>query len=307
MKRLFFIPMLVAILTSACIEIEDPDDYTNKITPATPIALTIEQESRVSQDNEFALNLLKQTITVSGEENVIVSPLSVSIALGIARNGANGQTKTEMEAALKMSDLSDETINSYYKIMQTTLPTIDPTTKVSIANSIWQKTGFSVKQDFLNINTDYFNAYIKTLDFSQVWAKDTINKWCARKTNNLIPTIIDNIPSDAVMYLINAVYFKGIWSNKFDTKQTVETNFTNELNQQNKVNMMNLTDTFRYAKDDMAQYIDLPYGNKAYSMTVILPLNGKSTTDVLNSLTSEKYNQIISSLLKKCSIFHASI
>ncbi|MBV5342139.1 serpin family protein, partial [bacterium] len=98
--------------------------------------------------------------------------------------------------------------------MLTELPVIDPTTKLSIANSIWYKKDFSVKSDFLAINKENFNAYVKEIDFLQTWAKDTINNWCSVKTNGLIPTIIDDIPSNAMMYLVNAVYFKGIWSQK---------------------------------------------------------------------------------------------
>lgn len=298
MKKLFFIPALTAILLTSCYDINTPDTTSNQ-SEATPISLTSEQQVRVTQDNEFAIDLLKQTISVSGDQNVIVSPLSVSMALGMTWNGANGNTKTEMETALKMSGLSEATINSYYKIMQSTLPSIDPATKVSLANSIWYKTGFPVKQSFLNVNTNFFNSYIKELDFTQSWAKDSINNWCAKKTNNLIPSIVDNIPPEAVMYLVNAVYFKGTWTKKFDKNKTYETTFTNEQSQVNSINMMSATDSFPYLKDNVAQYVDLPYGNKAYSMTVILPLAGKSTSDVLSALTPTRYKEILNSFTKQ--------
>jgi serpin B len=295
MKNLCFLSLIAALLFTACKD-DDNSNKSQKNESASTISLTTAQKARVSEDNDFALDLLKQTISVSGEQNVIISPLSVSMALGMTWNGANGQTKTEMETALKMSGLSDSTINSYYQVMQNALPTLDPATKLSIANSIWYKTGFQVKQAFLSTNATYFNTYIKELDFDQSWAKDTINNWCAKKTNNLIPSVIDNIPSSAVMYLINAIYFKGTWTKKFDTKSTVVSSFTNELSQVNSINMMNIEDTFPYMKDNLAQYIDLPYGNKAYSMTVILPLSGKTTSDVLSSLNSTKFNEILNSL-----------
>ncbi|HEY5507998.1 MAG TPA: serpin family protein, partial [Paludibacter sp.] len=177
-------------------------------------------------------------------------------------------------------------------------PTIDPTTKLSIANSLWYRTGFPVKSDFLQINSDYFNAYVRELDFSQAWAKDTINNWCSMKTNKLIPSIIDNISSDMRMYLINAVYFKGIWRQRFETKNTVEANFTNELGTVAKVNMMSQTDIFAYAQDNYAKYLDMPYGNKAFSMTIILPNEEKSTSDVLNFLTPANWNNALSAMNK---------
>ncbi len=296
MKKLIQFFAMV-ILSSSCATQNDPIVKIPK--DADPIVLSVNQEKRVSQDNEFAFDLLKKTITSSGETNVFVSPLSVSIALGMAWNGANGQTKTEMETALKMSGMSVDDVNSYYKVMQSTLPGIDPTTKLSIANSLWYKTGFPVKADFLKVNTDYFGAYVKELDFSKAWAVDTINNWCAKKTNNLITKPLDKIPGDAVMYLVNAIYFKGIWRKHFETKNTKPADFTNDSGNKLKVNMMYQKDTFAYAADSYAQYLDMPYGNKAFSMTVILPNDGKTTADVLNYLTPDVWNELTQNMFGK--------
>ena len=295
MKKHLFL-FFTVLLVISCVSQNDP--ITPIPTDAKPIVLKAGMEKRISQDNEFAFDLLKKTIAGFDQANVFVSPLSVSIALGMAWNGANGQTKTEMETALKMNGISVSNINEYYKLMQTTLPTIDPTTKLSIANSLWYRTGFPVKSDFLQINSDYFNAYVRELDFSQAWAKDTINNWCSKKTNKLIPSIIDNISSDMRMYLINAVYFKGIWRQKFEIKNTSEANFTNELGTVVKVNMMSQTDTFAYAQDNYAKYLDMPYGNKAFSMTIILPNEEKTTADVLNFLTPANWNNALSAMTK---------
>jgi len=290
--------IILVLLTTSCTVQNEPKPILVPVD-AKPITLRAGLEKRVSQDNEFAIDLLKKTITASGETNVFVSPLSVSIALGMAWNGANGTTKSEMETALKMSGMTTADINDYYKIMQSTLPTIDPTTKLSIANSMWYRTGFVVKPDFLKVNSDYFNSYIKELDFTKAWAVDTINNWCAKKTNSLIPTIIDQIPSDAVMYLMNAVYFKGIWRKQFEKKNTSVLKFTNEAGIQGDVNMMYQKDTFGYAETETAQYLDLPYGNKAFSMTVILPAANKTTADVLNALITDIWSSTLSSLYER--------
>jgi serine protease inhibitor len=287
----------ILMLVPACTIQNDPIYQVPK--DATPITLTTEQQKRVIQDNAFAFDLLRNTISSSGETNVFISPLSVSIALGMAWNGANGQTKTEMETVLKMNGMYATDINSYYKVMQSTLPGIDPTTKLSIANSLWYKTGFPVKTDFLKVNTDYFGAYVKELDFSKAWAVDTINNWCAKKTNNLITKPLDRIDANDVMFLVNAIYFKGIWRKKFDKVNTLESNFTNELGSQLKVNMMYQKDTFAYNVDSYAQYLDMPYGNKAFSMTVVLPVDGKTTADVLNYLTADRWNSILESMPTK--------
>jgi serpin B len=273
-------------LALSCTSQNDP---ILKIEDAKPIVLNAKQQIRVAQDNEFAFDLFKKTIEDSGETNVFVSPLSVSIALGMTWNGATDETKTGMEAALKMSGLSVDEINEYYKVMLTTLPGIDPTTKLNLANSIWYRLGYPVKQDFFNVNRNYFDAEVRELDFAQAWAVDTINNWCARKTNNFITDILDEIPGDAVMYLINTVYFKGIWRKQFDKKLTKEKPFTNEANSHVNVNMMYQKDTFNYTSDAYAQYLDMPYGNKAFSMTVILPNEGKDINDVLQNLSVENW------------------
>ena len=300
MKK-YILSLFIVALAASCTNQNEPIPVPKD---AEPIVLRAALEKRVAQDNEFAFDLFKKTIDDSGETNVFVSPLSVSIALGMAWNGANGETKTQMETALKMSGMSVNDINDYYKIMQTTLPTIDPTTKLSIANSLWYRTGFPVKSNFLTVNSTYFNAEVRELDFEKAWAVDTINNWCSRKTNKLIPTIIEIIPNDAMMYLINAVYFKGIWRNKFDKKVTVESNFTNEAKQQVKVNMMYQKDTFNYTTDADAQYLDMPYGNKAFSMTVILPSGNKTTADILNNMTVEKWNSTLAQMTEREVIVH---
>ena len=257
--------LLVSLLISC--------DNTNPVPDRTadPINLTAVQKQRVAQDNEFAFDLMNRTMAGTSDENVFISPLSVSIALGMARNGAIGVTKTEMETALKMEGLTDAEINEYYKLMQTTLPDLDPKTRLTIANSIWYRNTFSVKAGFLKTNTDYFNSEVAALDFNSPDAVKTINKWCSDHTNGLIPEVIKTIDPAQMMFLINAIYFKGTWVKQFDKKDTRESDFTNELNQRVKVNMMNITDTFAYTEDDYAQYLDMPYGNQAFSMTVILP------------------------------------
>jgi serpin B len=285
MKNLIFIFASLLLIVS-CKDVEP----INVIEDAKPITLTVTMQKRVNQDNEFAFDIFKKTSNESNQANVLISPLSISIALGMTLNGATDETKTGIEKALKMSGLTLDNINDYYKVMQTNLPTIDPKTTLNIANSIWYKTGYPVKTEFLTVNKNYFNAEVREMDFSQAWAKDTINNWIARKTNNHIKDMLDQIPADVVMYLINAVYFKGMWKQPFNVKATKETNFTNYLNTQQKVNMMYQKDTFSYFANEKAQYLDMPYGNNAFSMTVILPTQISSINEVLETLDAESWN-----------------
>lgn len=288
MKKTTFI-LLIFGLMIGCKSTEEPT-VNNEFKP---IQLTSAQKMRVSQDNDFAFDFLNKTIASVHESNVFVSPMSLSIALGMLRNGAQGETKTEIEMALKLSGLTDDEINSYYQIMQTSLPKMDGKTDLSIANSIWLREGFSVKADFLKVNAEYFNAYIKALDFNnQNLSLDTINGWCAKKTNNLIPKVLYEIDPNAMMFIMNAVYFKGVWTKQFNPQSTKESSFTNENKETKTVNMMSKEDTVLYGENENAQFVDLPYGNGAFSMTVILPKSGKTTADILQGLNSESFNEL---------------
>jgi len=296
MKKNFFLIAVTSVLAFGC---NFSDDVKTEKIGTGPILLSAELQKRVAQDNEFALDMLRNTIKGVDDDNVFISPLSISVALGMARNGADGSTRTEMETALRMSGLSSDEINEYYRIMLDSLPTADFNTTLKIANSIWYRNGFQVKQPFLDINATFFNSEIRSLDFSKSGAVDSINDWCALKTNNLIKNVITEIPELAMMYLINAVYFKGQWTYQFDKKRTFSTNFTDELGKMSEVNMMNRTDTFAYFRDTDAEYLDLPYGSGAFSMTVILPSIGKTTGDVLDNLNTDRLNTAIGQLKKQ--------
>ncbi|MEA4984899.1 MAG: serpin family protein [Paludibacter sp.] len=291
MKKLVLL-LLPLLPLAAC---EEPE--TKQLKDAEPITLKAGMEKRVQQDNAFAFDLFRQVlISNADEKNIFISPLSVSIALGMTWNGAKGETKSEMETALKMSGMTVDQINEYYQIMLSTLPKIDPSTKLSIANSIWPKEGYPVKPDFLRVNQDYFNAEVQALDFSKPEALKTINDWCARKTNDLIKDPLEQIPANAIMYLINAIYFKGIWATKFDSKNTTTADFHAEGGNIVKAQMMRQETSFDYYEDESAQYLDMPYGNKAFSMTVILPRENKTTAEVVNELNTEKWNDVVDRL-----------
>ncbi len=287
MKKLLLPLAVFALFVSCKNEVNPP------VKEAQPIKLTAVQKQKVAQDNDFAFELMKQVLAETDESNVFISPLSVSIALGMTWNGAIGDTKTEMEKTLKMNGMSVNEINEYYKLMQTTLPGIDPLTKLSIANSIWYRNTFNVKPDFLQTNKDYFNAKVSSLDFNSPEAPEIINQWCSDKTNGLITEVIDRIDAADVMFLINAIYFKGIWVKQFKKEDTREGTFTNEIGEKLQVNFMNMTDTFAYAEDEYAQYLEMPYGNKAYSMTVILPKNTENSSTLFSGLTSDRFNKAV--------------
>ena len=147
----------------------------------------------------------------------------------------------------------------------------------------------------MKVNQDYFDAQIRSIDFRQSWAKDTINAWVDAKTNHLIPEIVKSTQGQ-VMYLINAVYFKGAWVMPFDPEHTWKTNFTKQTGGTTQVNMMSMLDTVRYGETASAQYLDLAYGNGTYNMTLVLPNAGYTTSSVLSDLTPQILNATVERL-----------
>ncbi|HET9571853.1 MAG TPA: serpin family protein [Bacteroidales bacterium] len=303
MKKLFLYLIstlcVVSLLNSCADQITTPDDSNHEdyvpIGGSGPILLRSALMPQATRDNGFALKMFRQMAVGSNDSNIVISPFSISIALGMAWNGADLATKDEMTNLLGMNEMPDSLVNQYYEVMQKSLPVADSSTTVNIANSLWYTTDFTVKPSYLKLNQDYFDAEIHSIDFKQSWAKDTINAWVDNKTNHLIPTIIQSTWNQK-MFLINAVYFKGAWVMPFDPDITMKTTFTKQLGGTTQVNTMSMLDTVRYGETSDAQYLDLAYGNGAYSMTLVLPKSGYTTSTVLSALTPELFNATLLSL-----------
>lgn len=274
------------------------DDVSkNDLPKAEKIELRLSE--KIKTDNSFALDLFKATYASEDKINIFISPLSVSMALNMVLNGAVGETEDEMQEALRAADYSIEQINEYSQSLREALTTVDPSTQLTIANSIWYRNGFPVKSDFVNVNKDYYNAEVSALDFSLPNALTTINGWCAKQTNDKIKEILDYIPAEARMYLINAVYFKGIWVSQFEKKNTEQDVFYFADGQTAKVDMMRQTADFNYSSDNNCEYLELPYGNNAFSMILMLPHEGKTTDETISTLTNEKWTQIVENMYGK--------
>lgn len=243
--------------------------------------LTAVEKAVVESDESFGLRLFGAVNEAAPDENVVVSPLSVSMALGMALNGANGETHAEIVAALEKEGLSESEINDTYAYLLSYLPDRDNDVEVAIANSVWYRNDFTVEQDYLNGMTETFEAKIASLDFTDPAAPDVINGWVSSNTGGRIPTIIDSIPQEAVAYLINAVYFKGAWRNEFDPDDTRDGDFHNGNGTVSTVPMMRLSATLPQYRTELYTAIDLPYGDSLFSMTIMLP-----TADDVNDLAA---------------------
>ncbi|NVO20904.1 MAG: serpin family protein [Bacteroidetes bacterium] len=277
--------ILSALLLASC------KKESNKTGELKPVQLTEKQKLIIDQSNTFGFDFFRKSYALStGQSNLMVSPLSVSMAFGMVRNGASGLTLQEINHALGMDSMSNSEINESYKYIMETFSSLDPGVKMEIANSIWYRNTFNVEKDFVNTNTEYFNSEVTPLDFNSTEAVSTINSWVSAHTNQLIPKIINQIPSDMVMYLINAIYFKGQWRDQFDKKNTLDKPFKLEDGSTKNCPMMARHSTIAYFEGDGFEAIELPYSQGNFNMVVMLPGEGKSVSDIVNQLSSEKWS-----------------
>lgn len=236
---------------------------------------------------DFGVRLFQES-AVDGE-NTLISPLSVLIALSMTANGAKENTLTQMESVLGMP--IDE-LNSWVKGYINTLPE-EEKYKLNIANSIWFKDNlsFEVKQDFLQTNADYYSAGIYKAPFDTQTCKD-INKWVEDNTDGMIKDILDAIPGDAVMYLINALAFDAEWAEIYEENQIRDGEFTKEDGTVQDAELMYSTEN-RYLEDENAVGFIKYYKDRKYAFAALLPDEGMSVSDYIASLNGEKLNSIL--------------
>ena len=234
--------------------------------------LSASERATLAADNGFGFNLLAKLAAEDTAGNLFLSPLSVSLALTMTSNGARGETGTAMAKALGHEGMDATGINALYTRLIPALASVDPRVRLDIANSIWSLTGFPVASDFLDLNRRTFGAETRELDFAAAGAAGVINKWVEGKTQGKIKDLVaDPIGSDVRMILINALYFKGDWSNAFPDKGTRDGDFTAAGGAVKRCAFMHSDVTYRHYSSDPAQVVELPYGDSLFAMDLILP------------------------------------
>ena len=261
---------------------------------ALPRPLTAGEQSIVGATNDFSFSLFK-AVNSSPDSNVFTSPLSASFALGMTMNGAAGTTYDQMRAALGFGTMSEADINAGYKGLVAMLRGLDPQVDLRIANSIWYDKALSVNPTFVETSRSYFDAQVTALTFSDPASVTTINNWVSTATAQKIPTIVDALDRDLVMVLVNAIYFKGSWRERFDPAQTIDAPFHGVAGGQ-PAKLMHRNGTMGYLSTAAYDAVDLPYGNSAFTMTVVLPHAGTSVEAVASSLQSRGWSTAMSQL-----------
>ncbi len=252
--------------------------------------------SVVTANTRFGFNLFDEIRKTEQDENIFISPFSVSVALAMTLNGASGETQHAMTNTLQLQGLESESINVGYAGLHQTLLTSDPKVTLTIANSLWARQGVPFKQDFLQRNTEYFGAEVSAVNFMDPSTLTTINQWVNTNTNGKIQKILDEINLDTVLFLINAIYFKGTWQTEFDPSHTRDGTFQLATGAEKQVPMMTRTGDYAYYEnyEEKFQAISLPYGDGGMSMYIFLPSPESDLTPFLSGLDTENWENWIS-------------
>ena len=281
MKRLFILPFVLMLTIASC-------QKNNELPNPEPINLNAKALEIIQADNQFGLDLFKQLAdTGYAENNIMISPLSVSQALCMAYNGADGETKTAFEETLHFTDMTMEDVNQSAQNLTKALLSVDPKVTLNIANSIWYKDNFAVENDFIERNQTFYDAVVKPVDFNSSQTVNKINNWVDDKTNGKIDKIIDQLSPLDRMILINAIYFKGEWRNQFKKEKTETDQFHLETWGTVDVPMMHTTGNYPYFENEILDALEMSYGRGNFSMVVLLPKEGYRVNDILDTLSAE--------------------
>ena len=272
-------------LTGCTMEVQ-AKNLMEGITPNNVNALD-DLSSQNADVTDFAIRLFKASN--ENGKNTLISPLSVLCALAMTANGAEEETLAQMEEVLGMT--TDE-LNLYLYSYMKNLPQGDKY-KLSLANSIWftEDERFTVNQDFLQTNADYYGADIYKAPFDKQTLKD-INNWVKQNTDGMIPEILDQIPPEAIMYLVNALAFEAEWSEIYEKHQVKDGEFTKEDGTKQDVKFMYGSEG-TYFEDEKATGFMKRYKGGKYAFVAMLPNEGVSVSEYIASLDGESLNALL--------------
>ena len=251
----------------------------------------------VAANNNFGFKLFRELSGSNPGDNVFISPSSILTALAMTYNGAEEETRSAMEETLLLQGMSMDEINAAFADLLTILENPDPEVELAVANSLWAREGVDFNEDFLQRNRDYYKAEIAELDFSDEDAADQINAWVKEKTRDKIEEIVEApIAQETILFLINAIYFKGEWSEPFDTELTREIPFNLPDGSQKNHPVMFRKYDFRYLENDLFQAVSLPYGkNERVSMYIFLPAEGVKLEELYEDMNSTNWENWLNS------------
>lgn len=285
MKKLAIIFSAPLMLLSACSETNPEVENIPNLRTLSATEMTVSNSS-----NDFSFDLFR-AIQKETPENVFASPFSVSMALGMAMNGASEETQQSIINTIDYSAFTPTEVNQAYKDLTALLLSMDHTVNLGIANSVWNHNQYTINPAFAEAIGTYYGASVQALNFKDPSSKETINNWVEAKTNNRIKNLISEISPDEILFIVNAIYFKGDWKYKFDKTKTHEAPFRKEDGTTVPVEMMFTKGaTINHTNRDGVEVLDIPYGNGQYRMTLLVPRD-KTIKEFLPMLSSTQLNQ----------------
>lgn len=245
--------------------------------------------------DRLAFKLLNQVTKEDAGKNVFLSPASLEMALAMTMNGAGGETLAAMANAIELAGLSGDEVNAANKTMADWLGQLDPKVTLETANSLWARKGVQFNPAFLVKNKESYGARVEALDFNSPSSAKTINAWVSDKTKGKISEIVTPpIDPQTILFLLNAIYFKGQWTRQFDKSKTRESDFTTASGGTKKVPMMSQSGKFKYMENDRFQAIFLPYGSEKTGMYLFLPGPAVGLPGFIQGMTPESWTQWMS-------------
>ena len=291
MKRI----ILTAILALAAVGLTGCGNNHNNGDESNPykrLELSTKGSLYVQKGETFTFDFLDR-VNAEAKKDYIISPLSMQFLLGMILDGAQGQTADEIATVLGYGAGETAQVNEYCLSMLEQLPELDRRTTVAIANAIYVDEGWPLKDAYKSEVGQYYKAEISNLDFTKNdESLKVINGWCKKHTNGMIEKILDEVNPNMLCYLLDALYFKGQWKDKFDKGSSKVETFTDESGTPSKLTMMKQEKELLYLENDIFQAVRLPYGNGAYSMIVMLPTSGHNVADITATLKKSNWNEL---------------
>ena len=307
MRPILLLPAL-ALLAAACAgsspvdagEAPGPVDSGPRIPAGSPppAQLTAAESRTVAASNEFSLALFREVSRRRAGRTLFLSPYSAAAALGMTLNGARGETLDGMRRALGVSGRTLAEVNESHRLLAYRLATADTGVTFGNANAIFYDRALTFERPFLDTTRFYFDATVEGLDFRDAPATlARVNGWARERTAGRIEKVLDEVRAgDQAMFLLNALYFKGAWTTPFETAGTRRAPFTRADGATQQVDLMSRRATFPHWRDAQLEAAELPYGAGRYAMTVLLPGQGRTLDQLVESLTPARWQQVVDSL-----------
>jgi len=289
-KRSLWLIFSIALLTYTCSENNDCG-----CNPPELREISATEESIITSSNDFSFDILTRINEETPDKNLFISPLSISTALSMLVNGAKGETKEGILNSIHQSGLTDEEINGAYKSLSDFLTNLDPKVLMKLANSNWYHDELNVKNGFKSILLEYYDAEIKATDFSNPEIHNVVNKWIEEKTEGKIKDMLEQLPSNTVMLLVNAIYMKAMWQYEFDEDLTQKRDFYLSSGNSVKSDMMFSEGVkVNLHSDNEVKFVEIPYGNGQFTFTILMPSESDQLDDFIVNLSSDQLNRYLS-------------